>query len=433
MRRKLLPKLQCPHCWNKFPVEDVLWIATHPDLRGDPVLSPDDSLRFLPSRFTTAGAAIDAAGSPCQSLACPRCHLGVANVLLEHPTRILSIVGTPSSGKSYFLTSCAWQLRQRLGQAFALAFSDADPVSNRVLTSNEQQLFLQDDPEKLVFLEKTQLEGSAYDSVQLEPGQTTNLPQPYLFTIRPTAQHVNARGAASLTEVLCLYDNAGEHFLPGSESPLSPTTQHLARSKNLMFVFDPTQDARFRARLRGRSSDPQLGQSARAFRQDIVLLEMASRVRLHSGMAADDKLRQPLTIVVTKSDIWESLLDGEDIRSDPYLVEQRDGGGMLGIVDKTRVERVSDRLEALLGEIVPEFISAVRDTAQRVLFVPVSATGVSPQIENASGMLKVKASQINPWWVTVPFIYEFSRWGKVVGSTREPGTLTSEAHKTDGA
>ncbi|MSR70129.1 MAG: hypothetical protein EXS17_07280 [Phycisphaerales bacterium] len=424
--------MQCPHCWNKFPVADVLWIATHPDLLGDPVLSADDPLRFLPSRFTTAGTAIDERGSTCQSLACPRCHLGIANVLLEHPTRILSIVGTPSSGKSYFLTSCAWQLRQKLGASFALAFSDADPVSNRVLTSNEQQLFLQDDPEKLVFLEKTQLEGSAYDSVQLEPGQATILPQPYLFTIRPTSQHVNARGAAKLTEVLCLYDNAGEHFLPGSESPLSPTTQHLARSKNLMFVFDPTQDARFRARLRGLSSDPQLGQLARAFRQDVVLLEMASRVRLHSGMPADEKLRQPLTIVVTKSDIWESLLSGEDIRSDPYLIDQRDDGGMLGVVDKGRVERVSDLLESLLTEIVPEFISAVRDTALRVLYVPVSATGVSPQIESSSGMLKVKASKIDPWWVTVPFIYEFSRWKNVVGSTRESSARTSEIRNTDG-
>lgn len=432
MRRKLLSKLQCPHCWNKFSVEDVLWIATHPDLRGDPVLSADDPLRFLPSRFTTSGAAIDARGSVCQSLACPRCHLGIANVLLEHPTRILSIVGTPSSGKSYFLTSCAWQLRQRLGKTFALAFSDADPVSNRVLTSNEQQLFLQDDPEKLVFLEKTQLEGSAYDTVQLEPGQATNLPQPYLFTIRPTAQHVNARGATKLTEVLCLYDNAGEHFLPGSESPLSPTTQHLARSKNLLFVFDPTQDARFRARLRGRSTDPQLGQLARAFRQDIVLLEMASRVRLHSGMPADEKLRQPLTIVVTKSDIWASLLPGENIRTDPYAIDERDDGGVLGVVDKLRVERVSDRLEALLAEIVPEFVSAVRDTALRVLYVPVSATGVSPQIENASGMLKMRASQIDPWWVTVPFIYEFSRWGKVVGSTRDPNADTSQTPIADG-
>lgn len=427
MRRTLLSKVECPHCWNKFSPADVMWIATHPDLRGDPVLSADDALRFVPTRFTPSGAAIDAQGSVCQSLACPRCHLGIANVLLEHQSRILSIVGTPGSGKSYFLTSCAWQLRQRVQQSFALAFSDADPASNRVLTSNEQQLFLQDDPNKLVFLEKTQLEGSQYDSVQLDPGQATILPQPYLFTIRPTEQHINARGARRLTEVLCLYDNAGEHFLPGSESPMSPTTQHLARSKNLMFVFDPIQDARFRTRLRGRSADPQLGQMSRAFRQDIVMLEMAARVRRSGDMSADAKLTQPLTIIVTKSDIWESLLRGEDIRKDPYLIDRREGGTMIGVVDKSRVERVSARVEKLLSEIVPEFVSAARDCASRVLFVPVSATGVSPQIEPESGMLKMRAADIDPWWVTVPFVYEFSRWGRMVGSTRDGADAPASA------
>lgn len=422
LRRRLLPKIQCPHCWHKFLTEDILWVATHPDLRPDPMLSGDEPMRFLPTRFAVTGEAIDAHGSHCQSLACPHCHLSIPLVMLEHQSRILSIVGTPSSGKSYFLTSCAWHLRQLLAKSFGVAMSDADPVANRVLAANEQQLFLQDDPGRLVYLEKTQLEGTQYDSVQLEPGQTTLYPQPYMFTIRPTKQHINARGAAQLTEVLCLYDNAGEHFLPGAESALAPTTQHLARSRNVMFLFDPTQDARFRAYLRGRSSDPQLDRVTRAFRQDTVLLEIAARIRRHAGMPASEKLRQPLTVLVTKSDIWGNLLTGEDIQSDPYTFEQREHNQVLGLIDKDRVERVSDRLEQLLREIVPEFISAVHDSATRVLFVPVSAMGVSPEVDEG-GLLKVRSGTINPWWVTVPLVYEFSRWGKIVGSLRASDSI----------
>jgi len=394
------------------------------------MLSNDAPVRFMPSRFAVSGEAIDALGSRCQSLACPKCHLSIPSVLLEHKSRILSIVGTPSSGKSYFLTSSSWHLRQALARSFAIAISDADPVANSTLTSNEQQLFLQDDPSQLVYLEKTQLEGKQYDSVQLEPGQTTLLPQPYIFTIRPTKNHINGHGARKLTEVLCLYDNAGEHFLPGSESVLSPTTQHLARSKNLLYVFDPTQDVRFRARLKGQSCDPQLDRASRAFRQDTVLLEMAARVRRHSGIPADEKLPQPLTIVVTKSDIWGGLLRDEDISTDPYSVEVRPNNRVLGHLDKERIERVSARLESLLIEIVPEFVSAVNDTALKVLYVPVSATGVSPLIDESTGLLKMKYGDIKPWWVTVPFMYEFSRWGKIIGSHRNL-TLDSTARDTD--
>ncbi len=418
VRRILLPKAHCPHCWHKFHTEDVLWISTHPDLYGDPILGADAPSRFLPSRFSPAGEALDVRGSACRDQACPRCHLSIPPVLLEHPYRILSIVGTPGCGKSYYLTSCVWHLRQTLAKGFALAISDADPVGNRAVTEQEQQLFLQDDPRKLVYLEKTQLEGARYDTVQFDAGKTTLLPQPLLFTIRPSKQHVNGHGAGPLTQVLCLYDNAGEHFLPGSESALSPTTQHLGLSRNVIFLFDPTQDMRFRAALRGGSADPQLLSSAHSFRQDTVLLEVASRIRRQSGMAADEKLSQALTVVVSKSDIWRGLISDEDITSDPYVTEVRDDGSLLGRIDKDRVERVSARVEAILRETVPEFVSAVEDIASRVLYVPVSATGGSPQVESASGMMKFESGHITPWWVTVPLIYEFSRWGKIIGSKR---------------
>jgi hypothetical protein len=368
------------------------------------------------------GEAIDRRGSPCRDLACPKCHLSIPPVLLEHQFRILSIVGTPGCGKSYFLTSCIWHLRQALAKGFAIAISDADPVGNRALNEQEQQLFLQESPQRLVYLEKTQLEGARYDSVQFDPGRPTLLPQPHLFTIRPTRQHVNARGAGQLTEVLCLYDNAGEHFLPGSESALSPTTQHLGLSRNVLFVFDPTQDARFRALLRTKSADPQVHAHTRAFRQDTVLLETASRIRRQSGMPADEKIPQTLTIVVSKSDTWAGLIPEEDLRSDPYITETRSDGGVLGRVDKDRVERVSARVEELLRSTVPEFVSAVEDTASRILYVPVSATGSAPQVDESSGMLKFEAGRLNPWWVTVPLVYEFSRWGKIIGSRRSQET-----------
>ena len=421
MRRRLLAKIQCPHCWEIFQSEDICWVASHPDLRGDSVLAVDSPTRFVPSRFAVSGEALDAFGAPCRHIACPRCHLVLPSVLLEHKSRIMSIAGTPGSGKTYFLTAASWQLRQTLDLGFALAISDADPESNQGLVRNEQLMFLPENPDAFVALEKTQLEGTQYSTVQIEPGQTITLPQPFIFTVRPTARHVNARGAEILTEVLCMYDNAGEHFLPGADSLTSPTTQHLAQSKNIFFLFDPTQDVRFRSRLHGLSEDPQVGQVLRAFRQDNVLLEMAARIRRHAGMPADEKLRQPLTIVVTKSDIWQGLLPGIDIKNEPYQFEERASGLILGRVKKDFIEMVSQQIENLLAKTVPEFVSAVNDISAQVLYIPVSATGGSTTLDPKSGLLKVRASDVKPAWVTVPFLYEFSRWGKIVGSIRKEG------------
>lgn len=422
VRRRLLAKIQCPHCWTFFQSEDICWVANHPDLRGDSILTVDSPKRFVPSRFAVSGEALDAFDAPCRHLACPHCHLILPSVLLEHKSRIMSIAGTPGSGKTYFLTSASWQLRQILDRGFGLAISDADPESNQALVKNEQLMFLPENPNQLVVLEKTQLEGTQYSTVQIEPGQTITLPQPFMFTIRPTARHVNARGAEVLTEVLCMYDNAGEHFLPGSDSLTSPTTQHLSHSKNIFFLFDPSQDVRFRSRLLGLSSDPQIGQVRRAFRQDNVLLEMAARIRRHAGMSADEKLRQPLTIVVTKSDIWKKLLKGFDIETEPYQLEERLSGSILGRINKDYVELVSRQIENLLVETVPEFVSAVNDISAQALYIPVSATGGATQLDPSTGLLKIRAADVKPCWATVPFLYEFSRWGKLVGSIRQEGT-----------
>src|SRR5665213_1081852 len=51
----LLPVVTCPHCWHQFPPSQILWVAQHSDLRGDPVLGPEQQRRFLASRFTPGG------------------------------------------------------------------------------------------------------------------------------------------------------------------------------------------------------------------------------------------------------------------------------------------------------------------------------------------------------------------------------------------
>ena len=68
-------RITCPHCWNEFAPEESLWISEHPDLIGDTRLGPEYAIRFLPSRFTAEGDAIDSEGQRTSRLACPACHL----------------------------------------------------------------------------------------------------------------------------------------------------------------------------------------------------------------------------------------------------------------------------------------------------------------------------------------------------------------------
>ncbi len=396
----LVNRVTCPHCWNIFPPDRALWIAQHPDLLGDARLGAEQPLRFLPTRFNIEGAAIDARGFPCHGLACPKCHLSVPRALFEMQPMFLSILGAPACGKSYFLAALTWQLRSVLPKHFAITFGDADPIANHRLHEYEELQFLNPDPNSLVELKKTEEQGDLYDTV-LFGDQPVSYPRPFMFTVRPAQSHPNVGAAGNLSRVLCLYDNAGESFLPGHDTATSPVTRHLALSRALLFLFDPTQDPRFRRACQGQSSDPQMQERTQrsereaSGRQETVLLEAAERVRRYAGISTRAKHNRPLILVVTKYDSWSSLLDRRPLEN-PWSASSK---GPISAMRLEMIDQMSARLRALLWKHSPEIVSAAESFAEEVLYVPVSATGRAPEIDPASGAKGFRPRDIHPQWV----------------------------------
>ena len=422
--------LTCPHCWNRFAVEDVLWVSEHADLLGDVVLGPEAAARFLPSRFTVEGNALDGRGQRCHALACPRCHLLIPRSLLESDPLFISIVGVPACGKSYLLATMSWELRGLLPREFGISFSDADTLANRSLNEYEETLFLPSDPDRLVAIRKTELQGELYDQVRLGQ-QIVTLPRPFLFALQLTDDHPGAAnhsahgsahggGHGPGHRLICLYDNAGEHFLPGMDQSNAPVTRHLERSRVLMFLYDPTQDSRFRERCRRFSTDPQLDRQARTQRQETVLTETALRVRRLANLSPGQKHHRPLLVVLPKSDVWGPLVDA-DLTTEPLLrhvVASNAGPNRFSAVDVLRIEATSDALRTMLLKYAPEVVAAAEDFCTHVVYLPASALGRAPEVQAETGMLGVRPRDIRPRWVTVPVLYTLARWatGWVAGN-----------------
>lgn len=406
--RKVLRSVTCPHCWHNFHSSDIVWVAQHEDLRGDPVLGRDAYLRFLPTRFNVDGDALDSRGMPCRILACPNCHLEIDRVFLNYPAFILSLIGGTFSGKSYYLTSAAWELARLLPQQFLLIFKDLDSGNNATLIEYQKALFLHDNPDQPVGLQKTQPDSAShYDSANLD-GQSMLLPRPFLFSLTPERNHPHADRPERHSRVLCLYDNAGEHFIHGEDTPLTPVTRHVAQSKLLMFLYDPTQDPRMREKCTTFSDDPQLSTHTKTQLQTQILIEAATRVRRYAHLSQNEKLSQPLLVLVSKSDIWCNLID-EDITSEPYIAAAPPER-LFAVVDAPRIMRVSTKIRNLLLELAPEFVAAAEDFCKEVLYIPVSALGCSPEVQEGSNFLVVRPRNIKPRWVTVPVMYAFSAW-----------------------
>jgi hypothetical protein len=409
MAHQLLRRATCPHCWTPFLPEEVLWVSSHEDLLGDPRLGPDQLQRFLPTRFNIDGNAIDAKGLACHSLACPRCHLSIPRAVLEMETLFVSILGTPVCGKSYFLSALTWELRRILPAHFALSFGEADTVSNRSLTEYENALFLNPNPHEpapvLELIRKTELEGDLYDKVNYG-AQPVSYPRAFLFILQALQNHPNFRWANKLARTICLYDNAGEHFQVGRDTTANPVTHHLAHSKFLLFLFDPTQDVRFRALCASTGAgqaETSQGQE-HTYRQESVLLEAAARVRRYAGLPQNAKHKRPLIVVLTKMDRWRHLLANTNF-PDPWVARQNLSGFDLEAVDWR-----SKEIRALMIRVCPEIVNAAESFAESVVYIPVSALGRSPEIDPRTNALSIRPRDIKPTWVTVPLLYGICRW-----------------------
>jgi hypothetical protein len=397
----ILETIVCPHCWHEFPPERMHFVATSPQLAFDHRLGAGEYRRFLPTRFTSQGDAIDAHGGTCTETACPECHLRVPRVMATRPTLALSIFGSPSSSKSYLLTSMTHQAEQLLDK-FRISIDDADTEANVIIRDYQSQLFRAPTPDTRIRLLKTDLEGDWYTRVSYGL-RSKLLPKPFLFTIDPIQGHpIHATGRHA-GRILRIYDNAGESFEPGMEKEESPVTRHMAKADGLMFVFDPTQENSFREACRQQSEDPQWRDS-RMSQQQTLFSEAMRRIQRFAGRPETERVKKPLIVVIAKFDAWSFLANAERLPDPWTMVSMPDGGERLDF-DFEGVRKVSQACRALVAKHASPMLTRIEANCdpQTTLFVPVSSTGCAPAGRDEQGYYHL-AQNIRPMWSEVPLL-----------------------------
>lgn len=388
--------LTCPTCWLHFDPGDVKHIAVHEKLKGDK-LGPAEMKRFRATRYNDSGVALDPMGIPTMDIACPLCHGRLPPDFLELKHHIISIVGAPTSGKSYFLCVLTQMLKKTLFKHFQTAFVDADPTSNIMLTTMRDTLFGSATAEQ-ARVTKTALEGDMYTRFE-RYGRKVMLPKPFIFNVQPQK---NGKGSRALI----FYDNAGEHFQPGIDQTESPGTLHLAASSGIIFLFDPTYNKEFRTCLPGHH-DPQLKIAGHADIQDTILAEAKVRVKKVLGLDANTKLQTPLAVVVGKLDVWRELLPADSL-AQPVVGSS---------FDQNAVDENSEVVRKLMLEVCPQIVAGAEAISGNVKYFPVSSFGCSPEIigyvKDPQGreipVLSPNPSKIQPILVEIPLLWILSQ------------------------
>jgi hypothetical protein len=392
----------CPVCWLKFDRGDVMNIAVHASLRGDPILGEQHLQRFHATRFNDRGQAVDAMSIPAPDLACPHCRRKLPQGFLDTPHLIFSIVGAPSSGKSYYLSVLIKTLPALLFQDFGVTFRDADPSSNVILNQMKTQLFSASTPED-AFLAKTELEGAMYETLP-RLGRKVPLPKPFIFNL--SNPHDQAQDFS-----IVFYDNAGEHFEPTRDSADSPGAQHIAAASGIFFLFDPLHNAEFKRRLEG-LQDPQV-ESRRMDQQDVILAETEVRIKSLLGLDARQKIATPFAVIVGKCDTWLHLL-GDEALASPVRA---------GRLDPALVARNSQRVRDLLLGICPAIVANAEAISSDVMYFAASPLGCSPiEFTDARGVKLIGPDPrlLNPRHVEDATLWVLSRVAPGMVPTAEP-------------
>ena len=392
VHREIAPdrgELTCPVCWLKFDPEDIMHVASHPELLGDSVLGEDAPTRFNATRFDEQNRALDPKGSPCTNMACPHCRRELPFDFISCPVRIISIVGNAQSGKSYYLAVLTKLLPEYLFQHTSTVLQDANPAGNARLSSLRNTLFGARKPEE-AFLAKTELEDDMYARCQ-RYDRTVFMPLPFIYSL--------SRDGCPDRPTIVFYDNAGEHFQPGIDNNLQPGAEHVSHAAGILFMFDPFHSPGFRELMRDQG-DPQL-ENPVIDDHDVILSEMKVRVLKLRNLPGNEKVLTPLAVILGKSDGWLHALPTPlrtDLNAD-------------GRLNPLAIDENSDTLRQLLMEKSPNVVANAESFSKSVKYFAVSSFGHVPvPIQTKGGFTQVPdPARLKPYMAEAPVLWILSQ------------------------
>lgn len=379
--------LTCPVCWLRFDAGDIMHIAVHDSLRGDPLLGEDAQQRFLATRFNNSGQALDAMSVPCSDTACPHCRRKLPPGFLDMPHHIISLVGDQSAGKSYFLSVLMKVAPATLYREFGVVFQDSDPTGNAPVNDMRKALFGASSASQAK-LAKTVFEGAMYERLPRQ-GRMVALPRPFVYALA-------AGDKACDQSALIFYDNAGEHFQPGVNIVEQPGAQHVASAAGILFLFDPFNSPEFRQHLRD-SNDPQLEKPV-VDQQDIILSEMRARIQTIRNLRAGEAIHTPVAFIVGKCDGWAHLL-----KDTPLQPAVRDGR-----LDFAALAHNSAILRELLHRLSPPLVANAEALSSNVRYFAASSFGHTP-LKIGPGEYVPDPAKLAPVNVETPLLWILSQ------------------------
>lgn len=375
----LSKKRLCPFCFEFIKDNSVLYICNNSKCI---TANDDKQLGHIienpkPDRNHYCNH-IGGCGRNTSTIACPKCKSILPDTYFNGYTRIISIVGCSSSGKSYYVGSFLKKIMKD-GLLSTMNLKNIERICTKWAdkkSGSEYKNRFEIPMDSGRILEGTK---KVYDLIKDNP--------PLLIEMTKETKKKNERITFSF------FDAAGESF--HNESELMAVTPYIAHSEAVIMLLDPRQIDSLNTSIEGAFSGlPKVSDVT----YEEILSNITKIIKNDQKIAGDNKIKIPLCIAFSK---WDLVIDTPDLLQEEFECAKTESNNQSGY-DATRIENISNEIRSLLIQQwgCRNLVETAEKDFETVKYFCFSAWGSSPQSRNAS-----KAPPIKPFRVEDPFLW----------------------------
>ncbi len=388
----------CPHCFNKFDSDSVVFRATHFKEEDEEYCLQEDELlnRYL-ERFGLEGSeeleAIihpqyipmekrtyvdevlisirDKYNEESKKRLCPYCHNELPYSAGRAPSNIIAIIGASQVGKSVYMASLIRTLETTTAHNFEAACMPINSETSRRFRSQ--------------YVDPLFIQNSLIESTQKERKQ-----EPFIFQFK-------FKDTKKAPLSLVFFDVAGEGMV--EEEYLELYANHIKNAAGILFLVDPLQLSTIRYKL-------QQGQNGDFTSQYQESRDVVVTLAQHFiGNEENGQTSIPTAVVITKSDMLTTLTEeeGEYIKANSNIFKNYMHKDFFNLDE---YNNINGEVQRFIEKVDMAFKDAVEVHFKNVSYFAVSSLGQNPVEGHLEGV-------IQPVRIDEPFLWLLYKLGYI--------------------
>lgn len=344
-------KILCPFCFNYVNTKNLLCICTNSIHPETATLGGHVIQNAKPDRH--GYCSCDQCPHTTSVKACPNCKELLPPTITESPTRIISIVGAASSGKSYYVGSILRKIMDE-GLFSELSFPNISSISTIWVKGKSQSEYtkrFKGYMDRFKILEPTK---KYTDIVKDNP--------PLLIEMSLEKKHLERN-------TFSFFDAAGESF--HDSGVLASITPYISHSEAVIVILDPRQIPSVNSAIA--AAIPGLPKVSDV-KYDEILNNVSEIIRDDIRLSKKKKIQIPLCIAFSK---WDLVMETPGLIPDGLICGQT-SQSTKGY-DEQKIEAISGEIRSLLMQQWGEssLVSLAEQNFETVKYFSFSAWGNS--------------------------------------------------------